>query len=140
MFPIRTAPLARATALTALLGSLALLSAAPATASSGAPSGGSIVGTWTTRTDGVGQDVTFTRDGRVSGDAGCNRMMGTYTVDGSALDISTIATTLMYCEGVMEAERTFLKALEKSTAFSRDGKRLTLIAASGRETLTLRRR
>ncbi len=140
MFPFRTTPLARATALAGLLGSLALLSAAPATASSGAPSGGSIVGTWTTRTDGVRQNVTFTRDGQVNGDAGCNRMISTYTVDGSALDISTIATTLMYCEGVMEAERTFLKALEKSTAFSRDGKRLTLFAASGRETLTLRRR
>lgn len=134
MSPLR----AIAIALVAVL--LGVLNAAPATASSGAPSGGSIVGTWRTSTDGVRQVVTFAPDGSLSGNAGCNRIMSTYAVDGSSLDIQPIGATLMFCEGKMAAESTFIKALERSTAFSRDGRRLTLYSSSGKVTLTLRRR
>lgn len=129
--------LAVATVVPALL----ILSAGPALAMAGGPSGGSggrIVGEWTTTTDGVKQSVRFAKDGSVSGDAGCNRMVGNYTVEGSSIDIGPLATTLMYCEGAMDAERTFVKALEKSTSFTATKTSLRLFGPKGKVTVSLR--
>ncbi len=129
--------LRRALAAACLLPVLAIALAAPVQAASGAPSGGRIVGDWTATTDGVAQTVTFTRDGQVNGDAGCNRFLGEYSVDGSAIDIGPLASTLMYCEGVMDAERALLKALEKSTAYTVKGAKLTLFGPKGKATVRL---
>ncbi len=129
--------LRRALAASCLLPVLAIALAAPAQAASGAPSGGRIVGDWTTSTDGVAQTVTFTRDGKVNGNAGCNRIVGGYSVDGSTIDIGQLATTLMYCEGAMDAERALLKALEKSTAYTVKGAKLTLFGPKGKATVRL---
>ena len=46
-------------------------------------SSASPVGNWVTATNGVKQTVTFTKDGKVFGDSGCNRFTGGYTVKGS---------------------------------------------------------
>lgn len=88
---------------------------------------------------GVSQSVTFAKDGAVSGDAGCNRIIGAYTVDGGTIDIGPLATTLMYCEGVMEAERAFITALEKSTSFAVKKDRLRLYGPKGNVTVSLTR-
>lgn len=129
--------LRRALAAACLLPVLAVALAAPVQAASGAPSGGRIVGDWTTSTDGVAQTVTFTRDGKINGDGGCNRFLGEYSVDGSSIDIGQLATTLMYCEGVMDAERALLKALEKSASYSVQGAKLTLFGPKGKATVRL---
>ena len=129
----------RRLAATAAVPALVLLTASPALAASGAPSGGRITGEWVRSLEGVDQSVTFAKDGSVSGDAGCNRIIGTYTVDESMIDIGPLATTLMYCEGVMEAERAFLKALEKSTSFAVRNDRLRLYGPKGKVTVTLTR-
>lgn len=131
----------RRAAVIALVPALVILGAGPALAMAGGPSGGSggrIVGEWTTTTDGVEQSVRFAKDGSVSGNAGCNRMAGKYTVDGSSVDIGPLATTLMYCEGAMDAERTFVKALEKSTSFTATKTALKLYGPKGKMTLSLR--
>lgn len=129
--------LRRALAAACLLPVLAIALAAPVQAASGAPSGGRIAGDWTTTTDGVAQTVTFTRDGKINGDAGCNRFMGGYTVDGTTIAIGPLASTQMYCEGVMDAERALLKALEKSTSYTVKGERLTLFGPKGKTTVRL---
>jgi heat shock protein HslJ len=122
----------------ALVPTLVVLGAAPAMASSGAPSGGRILGDWTRTTNGVTQTITFAKAGKVNGDAGCNRFLGDYGVKGSRIDIGPLGSTLMFCEGVMDAEQEYLKALEKATAFSVTGTRLTLFGPRGATLLTFR--
>lgn len=130
---------ARRLVLGALVPVLLLISAGPALASSGAPSGGRITGAWERTSAGITQTVTFAKDGSVSGDTGCNRIIGNYTVDGSTIEIGPLATTLMFCEGKMEAEQAFIAALEKSTSFTVKQDRLKLFGPKGKVTVTLTR-
>lgn len=72
-----------------------------------------------------GQEVTFqenqrkeahfilkTAENKVTGNAGCNTMMGTYELlGGNKIVFSKMATTMMYCEGV-ENEQEFLNVFE----------------------------
>jgi heat shock protein HslJ len=132
--------------LAALIPALALALAGPAMAAAGGPSagasstptGGRILGDWSRTTNGVTQTITFAKAGKVNGDAGCNRFLGDYGVKGSRIDIGPLASTLMFCEGVMDAEQEYLKALEKATAFRVTGTRLTLFGPRGATLLTFR--
>ena len=54
------------------------------------------------------------KDKRISGFAGCNRMMGGYDLDGNALKFSEMATTRMACIDVTPEER-LLRALQATT-------------------------
>ncbi|HET7425493.1 MAG TPA: META domain-containing protein [Gemmatimonadales bacterium] len=72
---------------------------------------------------------TLTASGRkVHGSAGCNRMTGTYELDGANLKFGPLATTRMACPG-MATESAFLKALEATTRYEIAGTRLTLFGA-----------
>ena len=57
--------------------------------------------------------IVFDAEGRVSGSASCNRMTGSYTVDGGALTLSPLAVTRRMCvaEALMEQEARVLEAL-----------------------------
>jgi heat shock protein HslJ len=58
--------------------------------------------------------IEFDAEGRVSGQASCNRMTGSYTLDGAGLTLSPLAVTRMMCpEALMEQEQRVLAALEK---------------------------
>ena len=63
--------------------------------------------------------ITFnTKDRKITGNAGCNRMNGQITTDNTNeyfLSLGQIATTRMACPG--NTEPTFLKALENVKAF-----------------------
>lgn len=128
----------------AVIPALALALAGPAIAAAGgpssgspnAPSGGRILGDWARTADGITQTITFAKAGKVNGDAGCNRFIGDYGVKGSTIDIGPLGSTLMFCEGVMDAERAYLKALEKATAFTVKGTTLTLFGPRGGTLLT----
>ncbi len=48
--------------------------------------------------------VTFNSDGTFSATTDCNRMSGKYVTQGKNISFSSIATTMMYCEGSQEAE------------------------------------
>ena len=65
---------------------------------------------------------------RVQGLAGCNRMKGTYQLDGQKLKFGPLATTRMACPA-METETAFLKALEATTRYEVSGSSLTLFGA-----------
>ena len=72
---------------------------------------------------------TLLADGRkVQGSAGCNRMTGTYQLDGQKLKFGPLATTRMACPA-MQTETAFLKALEATTRYEVNGSSLTLYGA-----------
>jgi heat shock protein HslJ len=65
---------------------------------------------------------------KVQGSAGCNRMTGTYQLDGQKLKFGPLATTRMACPS-MQTETAFLKALEATTRYEVSGSSLTLYGA-----------
>lgn len=65
---------------------------------------------------------------RLTGNAGCNRLFGSFEIDGKRLKFSDIGTTKMFCadESVMKNETAFLEVLSKTTAFKKSGNTLKL--------------
>lgn len=97
---------------------LLILTAAPAMAGD-APATRGPAGEWKTSTNGVRQTVTFTKDGKVFGDSGCNRFTGGYKVKGRTITIGPLASTLMACpQRQMDAEFAFLTKLQAAKTFS----------------------
>ena len=70
------------------------------------------------------------KDKRMSGFAGCNRMMGGYELDGDALKFSAMATTRMACVDVTPEER-LLRALQATTSWKVMANTLELFDAAG---------
>ncbi|MCB1422041.1 MAG: META domain-containing protein [Nitratireductor sp.] len=82
--------------------------------------------------------IRFEAEGRVAGDAGCNRFFGSYEEDGDALKIGPLGTTRMACiPDMMATEKRFLEALGKAAAFKRNGTKLTISDAAGAPLLEL---
>lgn len=84
------------------------------------------VGDWRTSTDGVKQTITFDKQGKVYGDSGCNRFTGGYKVKGDRITIGPLASTMMFCEGKMDAEAIFLNKLQNVVSFKATDTRLKL--------------
>jgi heat shock protein HslJ len=120
------------TATAALLLAAAVPAPAFASVSAGdASPTSSPVGSWRTSTEGVKQTVTFTRDGRVFGDSGCNRFVGGYTVKGKHMTVGALASTLMACpQPQMDAEQQFLAALGSARTFATAPGKLTIHTTS----------
>jgi len=58
--------------------------------------------------------IEFAEEGRVGGNASCNRFSGAYVLSGSSLTFSKLASTKKMCFGaLMEQETRFLAALER---------------------------
>lgn len=68
---------------------------------------------------------------RVSGYAGCNRMMGGYTLDGAKLSFTQMAGTMMACAQGMDTEQGFHAALAQVAAWRIEAGRLELRDANG---------
>ncbi len=84
----------------------------------------------------AGTELTavFGEDGSLSGKAGCNNFMSSYTVDGDQITISPAATTRMMCAepaGIMEQEAAFVMALETAATYSIQGDTLEMRTADG---------
>lgn len=78
------------------------------------------------------RDATATFDERtMRGTTGCNRYTAVFTLDGEQFAVSSVATTKMYCAGVMEQERALLDALRSAHSLTRVGDRLTIAYAGG---------
>ncbi|MCL2830605.1 MAG: META domain-containing protein [Betaproteobacteria bacterium] len=71
-------------------------------------------------------------DGRVQGYGGCNWIAGGYRLEGSQLTFSGLASTRRACLAGMEREDAFLKALEKASAWGREGDLLHLYGSGGK--------
>ncbi len=77
--------------------------------------------------------------GKVTGSAGCNRLMGSAAVAGDSIAFNGVATTRMACPGpAMEQERAFLEALAAVRTFRLDGGFLSLRDAAGTEVTRLK--
>ncbi len=71
--------------------------------------------------------AVFGEDGTVSGSGGCNNFSGSYEVDGSAITIGTLASTLMACEqDAMDQEAAFLAALQSAATYRVEGSTLEM--------------
>lgn len=76
--------------------------------------------------------ATFTADGQVGGNAGCNSYSGPYKLDGKSLTVGPLATTMMACDQkIMDQETQFLAALQTPTNVETSGATVTLRDASG---------
>ena len=85
-----------------------------------------------------GPSATF-KDGTVAGSAGCNQYTASYTVDGDALEIGTVASTNMACPPPADrVEREYLAALERVAGWQMDDGELVLSNADGKELLRFR--
>jgi heat shock protein HslJ len=84
--------------------------------------------------------LLFGADGRLSGNATCNRLTASYTVEGSKLTIGPVGTTRMACPpALMDQERTLVDLLGAVTRFSVDrAGTLTLTSASGKQIVARR--
>lgn len=75
--------------------------------------------------------VLATDQTRVSGSGGCNRLSGTFQLEGNKLSFRDMAGTLMACLKGMEQEARFLESLGKVQAYRIDGNHLELMDAAG---------
>lgn len=117
-------------AVLALTATVALVAAAPAFAGDTGSALRPPFGAWRHMSGAIEQTVTFTKDGKVYGDAGCNRFTGTYTFTGDRIDVNPLGVTMMFCEGAMDAEAAFLDVLQSADSFLATKKTLTLTSGS----------
>ncbi len=76
-------------------------------------------------------------DGSLSANAGCNSMVGAYTIDGDVLQASTLASTLMACDEALMAQDTWLsELLTAGPTVALDGDTLTVTGADATITMT----
>jgi uncharacterized lipoprotein YbaY/heat shock protein HslJ len=68
---------------------------------------------------------------RVAGSGGCNRLMGSYALEGARLSFSQMAGTMMACPQGMETERALLDGLATVARWQIDSQRLELLDAQG---------
>ena len=71
------------------------------------------------------------KDGQAGGNASCNGYGGSYTLNGSALTIKDVFSTMMYCDGVMDYETDYLAALGEVRSFRLENDVLSLVDESG---------
>ena len=73
--------------------------------------------------------LTFADGGELSGSTGCNRLAGTYEVDGDALTITLGPATLMACEdeALNAQEQAIVNGLPEVTTFTATEDSLTLL-------------
>jgi heat shock protein HslJ len=85
--------------------------------------------------------LVFNAEGRVSGSTGCNRLAGSYKQDGNALRFTPLAVTKMACPPPLDSlERSFLQALEATSAIRLGGNTLSLLDAAGKVRMRLEAR
>ena len=84
--------------------------------------------------------LRFDANGRLSGNASCNRLIASYTVEGSKLTISPAGTTMMACPpALMDQERKLVELLGTVTRYSIDQTgTLTLTTTSGKKIVARR--
>ena len=75
--------------------------------------------------------VLHSGDNRVDGFGGCNRLTGGYTLEGSSIGFSQMASTQMACAEGAEIERAFTAALERVRSWRLIGQHLDLFDEAG---------
>lgn len=81
-----------------------------------------------------GKPVTMTlasAETRASGNAGCNRYSGPYTLSGTSLSFGPAISTKMACNEGMDVETAYLSMLPNVTSFAATDSSLVLLGANG---------
>ena len=82
----------------------------------------------------------FLRDGRLAGNATCNRILGSYEANDGRLTVSPAGTTMMACpEALMNQERRLLDLLTQIEGYSFDSSGGLILRAENGTTITARR-
>ena len=68
---------------------------------------------------------------RISGSGGCNRVTGSFELDGDKLRLRGMAGTMMACLAGMEQEQRFLQSIEKVERYRISGSHLEMLDAAG---------
>jgi putative lipoprotein len=80
--------------------------------------------------------VLDSQSSRVSGMTGCNRLTGSYKLDGDRVSFSETAGTMMACLQGMDTEKQFLDTLGKAAKWQITGDTLTLFDNAGKTVAT----
>src|SRR3990170_2110926 len=75
--------------------------------------------------------VQFNPDGGITGNGGCNRFFGAYTISGNHIKIGPLASTRKGCPGLLLAETAFFATLEAAKSFEQNDTTLVLFDAAG---------
>ena len=75
--------------------------------------------------------VLRSQDRRLGGSGGCNRLLGSYELDGDTLTFGQMAATKMACGQGMDTETSFLEVLTQVKTWKIVGEHLELFDASG---------
>ena len=134
-------------ALLPVLLSAAMLAGCAATGGSNAPEGDApeLAGKTFMWSGGVSEEcelpptIAFSEDGRISGLAGCNRLLGRYTQEGVRLDLGEIGTTMKLCgPAFMKVEQDFLALLNQTAYATKSGEdAIDLWNEAGEKVVTL---
>lgn len=76
--------------------------------------------------------VLYSQTRLLSASGGCNRVTGSYQVNGDQLTFSHMAGTMMACITGMDTEKAFLQALGRVNTWKITGRRLDLQDADGK--------
>lgn len=84
--------------------------------------------------------MTFTPDGTVTGNTGCNDFGGRWSTSGTTLKFSSVGMTAKACDAATDAQETALGvAFSKPQTYAIDGDTMTIGAADGATSLILER-
>ena len=75
--------------------------------------------------------ILRSQDRRLGGSGGCNRLLGSYELDGDTLAFGKMAATKIACGQGMDTEKSFLDALMQVKTWKIVGEHLELFDASG---------
>ena len=85
--------------------------------------------------------VTFSDDGRLSGNASCNQFGADYRLTGEVLEISKGMSSMMACEDtVMQQEQSFLELLPSISRFSIPGDDGLVLHSNDGRTITMKKK
>lgn len=93
--------------------------------------------------EGTELTALFGDNGELSGSAGCNQYIGSYTVSGNTIQVGQLGSTMRFCaepEGIMEQEQAFLAALQSAATFSIEADQLTMRTAEDAIAVMMTRR
>ncbi len=89
--------------------------------------------------DNSAASLEFLPEGRLAGNASCNRLIGRYTVQGNELSIEPAGTTMMACpEAVMNQEQRLLKLLPEVNSYHIDDNGTLVLQTGGGQSITAR--
>ena len=90
--------------------------------------------------DNIHATLQFLSDGSLAGSATCNRIVGSYAMDGGRLTIARVGTTMMACpEALMNQERKLLDLLPIVERYRIDETGALVLTTADRTTIRARR-